>query len=119
MRLYLAGPMTGIPNWNYPAFERATQALRAAGYTVVSPHELDRQMDHDPNVDGHLGYREYMKQDLPAVLESDAVAVLPGWAASKGARLEVHVAEQCGVPVYPVEFLLDAKLEPERTFVAA
>lgn len=40
-----------------------------------------------------------MKFDLPAVLDSDAVAVLPGWERSTGARLEVHVARVCGIPV--------------------
>lgn len=105
MKLYLAGPMKGLPDWNYPAFERAATRLRGYGHEVTSPHEKDAELGHDPNTDGHLGYRFYMSHDLPLVLAADAVAVLSGWRKSKGARIEVHVAQECGIPILDVETL--------------
>lgn len=42
--LYISGPITGMPDLNFPAFHAAAAALRAAGYTVTNPAELDAQM---------------------------------------------------------------------------
>jgi hypothetical protein len=100
MRLYLAGPMTGIKDYNFPAFFAAAADLRARGHEVWSPAENDVCQDgFDPTKDKAQAHRHYMKRDLPAVLDADAVAVLPGWENSKGARLEVHVARECGIPI--------------------
>ena len=41
LRLYLAGPMTGLPDHNVPDFHAATAELRAAGYEATSPAELN------------------------------------------------------------------------------
>src|SRR5688572_21466493 len=91
-RLYLAGPMRGIPEFNFPAFADATKRLREYGFEVWSPAEEDIAQDgFDPTKDKALEMSHYMKRDLPEVCNSDAVAVLPGWEKSKGASLEVHV----------------------------
>lgn len=103
-RVYLAGPMRGIEEYNFPAFHSAAADLRERGYTVWSPAERDEEQDgFDPKTDEAKPMLHYMRHDLPAVLDADLVVVLPGWQNSTGARLEVHVAEQCGIPVrrYP------------------
>ena len=104
MRIYLAGPMRGIENFNFPAFEAATKDLRDRGHEVFSPAERDIEVDgFDPETDTPKTMAHYMVYDLPAVCKSDAVVVLPGWEDSQGARLEVHVAREIGVKVlrYP------------------
>lgn len=40
MRLYVSGPMTGLPEHNYPTFAAATNALVDVGYDVSSPRGL-------------------------------------------------------------------------------
>lgn len=106
MRLYLAGPMRGIPDYNFPAFHAAAKSLRERGHFVWSPAERDEQQDgFDPAKDEAKPLRYYMAYDLPAVLNSDAVAVLPGWENSTGAKLEVHVARVCGIPVLAADSL--------------
>lgn len=112
--LYVSGPMSGIPEFNYPAFEEATQQLRAAGYTVVSPHELDG----DAGVDlgqpfTHEDRIAAMKRDAIAVLDADGIAVLPGWANSTGALAELALGWAVGVQARPVGEWL------ERAAVAA
>ena len=97
---YLAGPMRGYPEYNFPAFFAAAKSLRERGIEVWSPAENDVHADgFNPATDTHQPMRHYMKRDLPAVLEADFVAVLSGWERSQGACLEVHVARTCGIPV--------------------
>lgn len=98
MTLYLSGPMTGRLDWNYPAFHAAAKRLRAAGHVVFNPAEnFDGETHHPRHV--------YVRMDLRAVLDADAVAVLPGWFESAGARLEVAVARECGKSVLRADTL--------------
>ena len=90
MKCYLAGPMRDIPQFNFPAFDRAAKLLREAGYDVVSPAEMDRAA----GIDEHTGVvpclRGCMRRDLNAILdECDTIALLPGWQRSKGCAVEV------------------------------
>lgn len=89
MRVYLAGPMTGLPDLNFPAFHVAAASLRASGYEVVSPAEI--------NSDPSAGWIASMRRDIPELCTCDAIALLPGWESSKGAKLELHIARQLGM----------------------
>lgn len=94
MTVYLSGPMSGKPQLNFPAFEDATQRLRAAGYTVVSPHELgSAQPDHN-------AYLGFLRRDLKAMLDCDAIALMEGWQHSRGAKFELDVARGLEMPIY-------------------
>lgn len=118
-RVYLAGPMRGIEDYNFPAFYRAAHDLRSRGFEVWSPAEADETLDgFDATKDEALPFLHYMKRDLPAVMASDLVVVLAGWHASTGARLEVHVAEECGIPVVRYPDLAPARHETSRRFHA-
>lgn len=111
MKVYIAGPMTGRPQFNYPAFIRAADVLRTAGFDVVSPAELDdpadreaalRSPDGDPlYYDGPNSWGDFLARDVKLLADDGivAVVVLPGWDKSKGARLETFVAFLSGLPV--------------------
>ena len=90
-RIYLSGPMTGIPDWNFPAFNAEAARLRALGYSVLSPAEL--------NPDTSLPWHECLRADLKALLDCDTLALLEGWQGSKGAHLEMHVAHRVGIQI--------------------
>ena len=92
-RLYISGPMSGLPFNNYPAFVSAELQLRALGYDVVNPATLPGHATHDQT------WAAFMRVDLPALCTCDAVALLPGWQASKGARLEHHNALALGMRI--------------------
>lgn len=101
MKVYLAGPMRGYDNYNFPAFTDACAVLRIAGYEVFSPHERDLAEGFDPTktLNGQgFDLRAALLWDMEAVLSSDAVAVMPGWQDSRGARAEVALAEAAGIP---------------------
>ena len=94
MRLYLAGPMTGQPEWGRPAFAAAAAQLRAAGHRVTNPGELPLDLARP--------WEDYLAETLWLILECQAVALLDGWEHSRGARLEVAWARRLGKPVAPV-----------------
>jgi hypothetical protein len=98
-RAYLAGPMRGYPEFNFPAFHKAAAELRDWGWDVWSPAENDLDNGFDPEKDEAKSLREYMTVDLPEVCKADTVFCLPGWQESEGATLEVHVAHACGIRV--------------------
>jgi len=88
MKVYIAGPMTGIPNLNFPAFHEAASRLRAEGHYVVNPAEI--------NVDPSAGWLECMRADIRELVTCEAIFLLPGWELSRGATLERHIAERLG-----------------------
>lgn len=93
MRIYVSGPMTGIVDYNFPEFRRAADSLNRAGYEAVDPSRHGVDLD---------SWGDYVKRDLVDMLTCDAVALLRGWEESRGARLEVHVALELGMPVTSV-----------------
>lgn len=98
MRLYVAGPMSGLPKLNHPMFDKVSAKLRAAGHTVDSPAEKDREWGLDPNATNFsdLDAHRVLRWDLQRILECDGIVLLPGWRASQGTRLEVIVAVSTG-----------------------
>ena len=93
MRTYLAGPMSGLPNHNYPAFKAAAEQLRGQGVQVISPHEIT------PPGNGPWSWQEHMRVDLAALLTCEDIVLLPKWETSRGAQLEKTVAEALGLSV--------------------
>lgn len=113
MKLYLAGPMRGIENFNFPAFDGTAARMRAKGHEIVSPAEMDREaygdMEKIKEIAASPGAtKEFMSRDLPALLTCDGILMLPGWGASQGACTEAFVAAMCGMPVYVNERLDEA-----------
>lgn len=80
--LYLLGPMSGYPAMNHPAFHQWAKTLRAEGFKVVNPAELDEEMGQEDKVE--LLYA----RDLPFLAQCDGGAAMPGWRSSKGATWE-------------------------------
>lgn len=91
MKLYLAGPMTGIEFMNFPLFNAESARIRALGYEVVNPVEI--------NDDPEAQWIECMKADIRALIDCDGVALLDGWERSRGATLEHHIASNLGLHI--------------------
>lgn len=124
MKLYLAGPMRGIPEFNYPAFGAAAASLRTKGHEVFNPAEADNeefgvnvskgsggddkvaaaQVGMDP-----LAFRRnvFERDAIWIARHAEGIALLPKWEASAGARAERALAEAIGLQVFLLEPLAD------------
>lgn len=103
MKVYLAGPMSGIKDFNFPAFHAAAKKLREQGHEVFNPAEKDEEI-HDKSIfvgDGDVEASEKKGFSLRAALaadmkyiaeEAEAIALLPNWEYSGGARAEWALA---------------------------
>lgn len=106
MKLYIAGPMTGISDFNYPEFEAAADKLRAAGFDPVSPTEN--------GLPKTAHWKQHMRADIPMLLQCGGVALLDGWENSKGAQLERHIAMQTGIWVMKVSGWLRSEISAQE-----
>ena len=94
-RIYISGPMTGLPEFNFPAFHAAAAKLRERGHAAVNPAEINAETGGD--------WHYYLKADIKALCDCDALALLPGWQNSKGAHLELHIAHRLGLEIGTVD----------------
>lgn len=101
-RVYVAGPMTGIEDFNYPAFNDIADRLRAQGYQVENP------ADH--GIVPGAEWADYMAYDLTRLGLCGVIALLPGWDLSQGARLEVMIAEHLGMRVVNAHDLVSMEM---------
>lgn len=93
-RIYVAGPMTGLLEFNYPAFNAAAERLRSKGWHVENP-----AANPQPHVEANCTWTAYMRMGLSQLMTCHAIYLLPGWQQSKGANLEFMVAQQLGLNV--------------------
>lgn len=102
--IYLSGPMTGLTDFNRPAFNAEAARLRALGYHVENPAENPEQSS----------WAAYMRVAVRQMLTCDKVALLPGWKRSRGALIEHWIAVALGMPARPCEEFKDsARSQPE------
>ncbi len=98
-RVYVAGPMTGYAEYNFPAFHVAAARLRLEGYEVVNPAEhFDGRTD--------LPRETYLRADVIMLAQCNSIAMLPGWQESRGAKLEYLLARELGLAVLDAETLV-------------
>ncbi len=97
-RAYLAGPMTGYAEHNFPAFTSNSKWLRNHGYEVVNPAELEA-LETGPRKE----WAYYLKRDIRELLTCNAIAVMPGWENSPGATLEVYIGWRLGFSIFKAE----------------
>lgn len=126
MNVYVSGPMSNLPNFNFGSFDEASAQLRNVGHSVFSPADHDREQivriygadarpeDFPGFAAGDItGYFDAVsdggKFTLDNMLRSDLDYItndcnmfvcLPGWEKSTGGRYERAVAEALNIPIY-------------------
>lgn len=108
-KIYIAGPMTGLPESNYPAFNAAASQLRALGHEVQNPAE-------NPKRDSWAGY---MRLGVAQLVQCDCIVLLPGWSESKGALIERQLAQMLDMEVFHLSAVGCAALEGHTRVISA
>lgn len=101
---YLSGPMSGIAEHNFPAFNEAALTLRGMGFSIINPAET-------PHPD-NTAWEVCLRRDLIDVVRCVGVIVLQGWMGSRGARMETAVAKALAMPIIRYEDALQGWIKP-------
>lgn len=99
IKVYISGPISGIPDGNRKAFSDVELSLNLAGFDAVNPHGLTDNLGLTNSANEKPDWKECMKIDIRALLDCDRIVFLPGWENSKGANLEKMIAESLSIPV--------------------
>lgn len=81
MKIYIAGPITGVPDYKQH-FTAAEKRLRDAGHVTMNPAILPEGFEH----------HEYMHICYAMIDVCEAVYMLTDWRNSKGALMEYNRA---------------------------
>lgn len=93
LKVYISGPMTGLPNFNREAFAEATEWCVKKGYSPFNPGWLAFEKDTA------FSYEEILQLDLAALGMCDVILLLPGYEKSNGAKVELELALRLGLRV--------------------
>lgn len=94
---YLAGPMTGYPNWNYETFNCVAQIMRQNGARVLNPADIGVIEGWDCD--------DYWPINKAMLMGADTIVMLPGWEKSMGAKRELEFAKELGLGILKVELV--------------
>lgn len=92
---YLSGAITNNQNYRSQFFE-AEKHLEAQGLKPLNPVKLGLILELEQ---GAPSWTDYMKLDITALIQCDAIYMLQGWESSKGATLEHHIAKELGLKI--------------------
>lgn len=102
LKIYLAGPMRGIPEFNFQAFHATAAKLRAQGHEVFNPaerdiahHGVDISKGNEAGdetlaaMQHGFSLRDALADDCEFICRhANAIALMPGWERSLGAKAE-------------------------------
>lgn len=103
-KIYIAGPMRGYNDFNFPAFDGMQTLLSKRGWVVISPTDLDRVFegwcDYPPEGSTFPDPDPFIIRDVVALMQCDAIVMLCGWQHSVGATAEHAIAKWRGMEIY-------------------
>lgn len=100
-KIYISGPMTNVDNWqtNFIAAEYELCGLEKP-IVVVNPLRIAQRLEEEfARLDKFPEYADYMREDIKALVDCDAICLLPGWRKSRGANLECEIAKALNMTI--------------------
>lgn len=113
-KIYISGPITNVDNWqtNFIAAENELSELNKS-LAVVNPLRISQRLEKEfARRDKFPEYADYMREDIKALADCDAICLLPGWRKSRGANLECEIAKALDMTI--LEFKLPKLKMPEQ-----
>lgn len=93
-KIYISSKMTGLPCFNFPAFDKKAEELRTMGFEVLNPAEIGKKY----STDKPLSF--YRRKNLEMLLQADVLFVFGDVSGSKGVEFELIVAKGLGLPIW-------------------
>lgn len=100
-KIYISGPMTGYKDHNFPAFNEAATKLRALGWDVVNPVDI--------NPDQNTSWLRCIAADVAAMEGCTDIVLLPGYGKSDGSFIERIAAEHEHFTFHHIADLIQAE----------
>ena len=97
MKVFISGPIRGMPDYNVPAFMAAEKMLTDQGCAVMNPVKLHPA---NPDAFSHEDYMHICQRRCWTC--ATPIYLLPGWMDSKGAVEEAKHAIENGITVWEV-----------------
>lgn len=98
-KVFLSGPMSGLPHYNVAAFADAHATVIEHG----AIHVYNPAIEYLKRGRNDMGHEYWMRKCLQALIGDvpgyNVLVSLPGWEDSEGARTEREVAQACGIEV--------------------
>jgi uncharacterized protein DUF4406 len=91
LKIYISGPMSGLPDFNFPMFFEAENQLQELGFDFENPA---RNKTAEPT------WENFMRLALAQLVRCDAILLLPGFEKSRGARVELEIAGLLGIKIF-------------------
>lgn len=103
--IYISGPMSGLPKFNFASFDKAQKIWEKRGARVLSPAQTSRAVGYTEESDpttplGRADLQHLLLIDIASLYYADAIGMLPGWERSMGATVELSIAQFLKMPVY-------------------
>jgi len=86
---YISGPMTNLPDDNWPAFIHAEKYLSGKVYSPAHPHGTLLKIPKET-----FKWHDYMTEDMYGLLKSNKMVLMPGYSGSSGAKSEIAIAKK-------------------------
>lgn len=119
-RVYIAGPITGIQNFNHKAFYSSGVELWHLGFLPVNPHNICRHILRSDFTTDEQHWQACLKADMPHIISAHYMLMLDGWQQSRGACFERQIALTLGIPVfYSINELEDMAVTIASAMLAA
>jgi hypothetical protein len=114
--IYLSGPISGRDEKEYTLhfYKAADEIFRRAGIEGLEIKTFNPVPCCKVCVGADASWHEYMRYCVARLAASDGIALLQGWEKSRGARLELELADALKIPVVYIEPPLDIEDDLSR-----